>query len=154
MFPTDKVEKVVVFLPQLSVCRFTHFCPSTFLKMSLQFVPPPVPPLPKIDHLGQKKGEPASSPEQPKIIPKIPPKSSPAYNIIRTLSEHPENCVLSPHSSPVDTSSIAISNRRTPLCFSAFRNIHTPISPSSSAPLSDLAIIPLPPAYKPHVNPM
>ena len=26
MFPTDKVPKVVVFLPQLSVCRFTHFC--------------------------------------------------------------------------------------------------------------------------------
>ena len=25
MFPTDKVRKVVVFLPQLSVCRFTHF---------------------------------------------------------------------------------------------------------------------------------
>lgn len=58
MFPTDKVEKVVVFLPQLSVCRFTHFCPSTFLKMSLQFVPPPVPPLPKIDHFGHKKREP------------------------------------------------------------------------------------------------
>lgn len=33
MFPTDKVEKVVVFLPQLSVCRFTHFCNPTFLKM-------------------------------------------------------------------------------------------------------------------------
>ena len=30
MFPTDKVEKVVVFLPQLSVCRFTHFCKSSF----------------------------------------------------------------------------------------------------------------------------
>ena len=30
MFPTDKVEKVVVFLPQLSVCCFTHFCKSSF----------------------------------------------------------------------------------------------------------------------------
>lgn len=66
MFPTNKVRKVVVFLPQLSVCRFTHFCPSTFLKMSLQFVPPPVPPLPKIDHFGHKKGEPQSSPNNPK----------------------------------------------------------------------------------------
>lgn len=66
MFPTDKVGKVVVFLPQLSVCRFTHFCPSTFLKMSLQFVPPPVPPLPTIDHFGHKKGESASSPNNPK----------------------------------------------------------------------------------------
>ena len=150
MFPTDKVGKVVVFLPQLSVCVLPHFCPSTFLKMSLQFVPPPVPPLPKIDHFGHKKG----SRKAPRITPKIPPKSSPAYNIIRTLSEHPENCVLSPHSSPVDTSSITISNRRTPLCFSAFRNIYAPISPSSSAPPSDLAIITLHPAYKPYVNPM
>ena len=58
MFPHYKVPKVVVFLPQLSVCRFTHFCPSTFLKMSLQFVPPPVPPLPKIDHFEHKKREP------------------------------------------------------------------------------------------------
>lgn len=33
MFPIDKVGKVVVFLPQLSVCRFTHFCNPTFLKM-------------------------------------------------------------------------------------------------------------------------
>lgn len=153
MFPTDKVEKVVVFLPQLSVCRFTHFCPSTFLKMSLQFVPPPVPPLPKIDHFGHKKGS-RKAPRITQNNPKNTPKSSPAYNIIRTPSEYPKNCVLSPHSSLTDTSSITISNRRTPLCFSAFRNIHTPISPSSSAPPSDLAIIPLPPAYKPHVNPM
>lgn len=101
----------------------------------------------------QKKGA-VKLPEQPKIIPKIPPKSSSAYNIIRTPSEHPKNYVLSPHSSPAGTSSITISNRRTPLCFSAFRNINTPISPSSSAPPSDLAIIALPPAYKPHVNPM
>lgn len=101
----------------------------------------------------QKRGA-VKLPEQPKIIPKIPQKSPPTYNIIRTPSEHPVICVLSPHSSLTDTSSITISNRRTPLCFSAFRNIHTPISPSSSAPPSDLAIIPLPPAYKPHVNPM
>lgn len=76
MFPTDKVGKVVVFLPQLSVCRFTHFCPSTFLKMSLQFVPPPVPPLPKIDHLGQKKGSqqaPRITQNNPKNTPKIIP---------------------------------------------------------------------------------
>lgn len=101
----------------------------------------------------QKRGA-VKLPEQPKIIPKIPPKSSPTYNIIRTLSEHPENCVLSPHPSQTDTSFITISNRRTSLCFSAFRNIHALVSPSSSAPLSDLAIIALPPAYKPHVNPM
>ena len=153
MFSTDKVGKVVVFLPQLSVCRFTHFCPSTFLKMSLQFVPPPVPPLPKTTILDTKKGS-RKAPRITQNNPKNTPKSSPAYNIIRTPSEHPENCVLSHHFSPADTSSITISNRRTPLCFSAFRNIHAPISQSSSAPLSDLAIIALPPAYKPHVNPM
>ena len=101
----------------------------------------------------QKKGA-VKLPEQPKIIPKIPSKSSPAYNIIRTPSEYPKNCVLSPHSSLTDTSSITISNRRTPLCFSAFRNIYAPISRSSSAPLSDLAVIALPPEYKPYVNPM
>ena len=76
MFPTDKVGKVVVFLPQLSVCRFTHFCPSTFLKMSLQFVPPPVPPLPKIDHFEHKKGSrkaPRITQNNPKNTPKIIP---------------------------------------------------------------------------------
>ena len=101
----------------------------------------------------QKRGA-SKLPEQPKLIPEMPPNSSPAYNIIRTPSEHPENCVLSPYSSPADTSSITISNRRTSLCFSAFRNIHVPISRSSSTPPSDLAIIALPPSYKPHVNPM
>lgn len=93
----------------------------------------------------QKKGS-RKAPRTTQNNPKNTPKSSPAYNIIRTPSEHPKNCVLSPHSSLTDTSSITNSNRRTSLCFSAFRNIHVPISPSSSAPPSDLAIITLPPA--------
>ncbi len=99
MFPAHKVAKVVVFLPKLSVCRFTHFCPSTFLKMSHQFVPPPVPPLPKIDHFGHKKGEPESSPNTHKLLP----KSIQGYNVVPTCPKHPKNGVLSPHSSSGDT---------------------------------------------------
>ena len=127
----------VLFLKNASpVCKST--CKSTTQKWPFR---------------AQKRGA-VKLPEQPKIIPKIPPKSYLAYNIVRTPFEYPKNCVLSPHSSPVDTSSITISNRRTPLCFSAFRYDHAPISPSSSAPLSDRALIALPPAYKPYVNPM
>ena len=98
-FPAHKVAKVVVFLPKLSVCCFTHFCPSTFLKMSHQFVPPPVPPLPKIDHFGHKKGEPESSPN----THKLPSKSIQGCNVVPTRPKHPKNGVLSPYSSPGDT---------------------------------------------------
>lgn len=99
MFPAHKVAKVVVFLPKLSLCVLPHFCPSTFPKMSLQFVPPPVPPLPKIDHFGHKKGEPESSPN----THKLPPKSIQSYNVVPTRPKHPKNGVLSPYSSSGDT---------------------------------------------------
>ena len=99
MFPIYKVAKVVVFLPKLSLCRFTHFCPSTFPKMSLQFVPPPVPPLPKIDHFWHKKGEPESSPN----THKLPSKSIQGCNAVPTRPKHPKSGVLSPYSSSGDT---------------------------------------------------
>ena len=99
MFPAHKVAKVVVFLPKLSLCRFTHFCPSTFPKMSLQFVPPPVPPLPKIDHYWHKKREPESSPN----THKLPSKSIQGCNAVPTRPTRPKNGVLSPYSSSGDT---------------------------------------------------
>lgn len=79
----------------------------------------------------QKKGA-VKLPEQPKIIPKIPPKSSSAYNTIRTPSEHPENCVLSPHSSLTDTSSIRPPEMSVD-CFIIARFVHTVPFPPSPA---------------------
>lgn len=75
MFPTDKVRKVVVFLPKLLVCRLTHFCKSSFLKMQVQFASPPASPLPEIDHFGHKKG----SPKAPRITQNNP-KNNPKIN--------------------------------------------------------------------------
>lgn len=99
MFPAHKVAKVVVFLPQLSLCILPHFCKSSFRKMQVQFASPLASPLLKIDHFGHKKGEPESSPN----THKLPPKSIQAYNVVPTRPKHPKNVVLSPYFSSGDT---------------------------------------------------
>lgn len=50
-FSAEKATKRVFFPFQALVCRRPHICPSTFSKMSLHFVPPPVPPVAKIDNI-------------------------------------------------------------------------------------------------------
>ena len=50
-FSAEKATKRVFFPFQALVCRRPHICPSTFSKMSLHFVPPPVPPVTKIDNI-------------------------------------------------------------------------------------------------------
>lgn len=73
-FSAEKATKRVFFPFQALVCRRPHICPSTFSKMSLHFVPPPVPPVTKIDNISS-------------ILPLI---RKPSKVILRPSEYHPK----------------------------------------------------------------
>lgn len=157
-FPPNKAAKRYVCPHQLFTPHFPHFCPPTFLDLSPQFVPPPVPPHPKNAPFLPLSPSPDTTPRHPENVPQITtnhrpnhpqkppfrlpsrhekrePQKLPYHHSLKSPLKVPQNPILSPSelrsNRILTTIATPTRNERSLLNHSTFRH-HSPIAAQSS----------------------